>query len=150
MTTLMRWNPLFTNRGNVPSLHDEIDRLFGSLAPSARGSFSAGFTPAADILETGEEFVVRLDVPGVSPKDVKVTLVADTLTIRGERKFEDSQEKASLHYRERAAGSFERTFKVAGPVRSDQVHAQYRDGVLEVRVPKADEARPREIEVRIS
>ena len=150
MTTLMRWNPLFSSSRDVTALKDEFDQLFDQLLPPVgRRAATLAFTPAADIHETPEEFVIRLDLPGVAQKDVKVTMMADTLTIRGERKLEESREEASVHYRERISGSFERNFRLTSPVRADQVKASYRDGVLEVRVPKAEEAKSREIEVRI-
>ena len=80
---------------------------------------------------------------------MKVSILGDTLTIRGERKLEQVHEKENIHYRERRSGSFERSFTLAAPVRADQVRASYKDGVLEVSVPKAEEARTREIEIQI-
>ncbi len=150
MTTLMRWSPLFTPRRDLAGLRSDFDHLFDSLI-SGSGSNPGRelFAPAADIHENAEAFVIRLDLPGVSQKDVKVSIMGDTLTIRGERKHEENRDKDNVHYRERMFGSFERTFTLTAPVRSDQVKATYRDGVLEVRVPKAEEARTREIEVQV-
>jgi HSP20 family protein len=102
-----------------------------------------------DVEETPEDFVVRMDLPGVAQKDVKVSLMGDTLTIRGERKHEAEHKEGSWHRVERAYGSFERTFTLGAGVRNDKVKASYKDGVLEVRVPKAEEARLREIEVQV-
>jgi HSP20 family protein len=93
--------------------------------------------------------VFRADLPGVNAKDVKITVSGDTLSLRGERKREDKKTEGSLHRIERSYGSFERSFTLGAPVRADQVRAAYRDGVLEIRVPKADEARAREIEVQV-
>jgi HSP20 family protein len=150
MTTLMRWNPLFSNSRSVPAFRNEFDSLFDNifLRPDVRRS-AEGFIPPADIQETAEGFVVRLDLPGVAQKDVKVTLTADTLTIRGERKAEESRENGGVQYRERSSGVYERTFQLTSPIRPDQVRATYRDGVLEVHVPKAEEAKTREIEVKV-
>lgn len=146
MTTLMRWTPLFSSRRDLTG----FDHLFGNLLTGPNGGAAkALFAPSADIHETPEAFVIRLDLPGISQKDVKVTIQDDTLAIRGERKHEESQTQGLTHYRERRFGSFERTFTLTAPVRADQVKATYRDGVLEVRVPKAEEARTREIEVQI-
>ena len=151
MTTLMRWNPFFSSSRDVASLRDDIDQLFdGLVSRSFPQRAAAGFVPAADLHETPEEFVLKLDLPGVSQKDVKVSLMGDTLTIRGERKSETKRERDGLYYSERVSGAFERSFHLTAPVRGDQVKAEYRDGVLEVHIPKADEARSREIEVRVA
>jgi len=150
MTTLLRWNPLFSNRRDLAGLRGEFDQLFENLmSASPARTAAASFAPAADISENAEAYLIRLDLPGVAQKDVKVTIMGDTLTIRGERKLEEQRDKDNVHYRERVFGGFERTFTLTAPVRADQVQATYRDGVLEVRVPKAEEARTREIEVQI-
>jgi len=144
---LIRWNP--TSRDLV-DIHDEMNRLFDSFLsrPTLRTN-GLLFAPAADIEETSEDFVIHLDLPGVSQKDVKVSLMGDTITIRGERKHETSRKDGNVHRSERAYGAFERTFTLGAPVRSEGVKAVYRDGVLEVHVPKAEEARVREIEVQV-
>jgi HSP20 family protein len=144
---LIRWNP----SRELINFHDEVDRLFDSLItrPGMLGTGQA-FAPAAEIEETSENFVVRLDVPGISQKDVKVSLLGDTLTIRGERRQESSETKGTVHRTERSYGSFERSFVLGTAVRNEGVKATYRDGVLEVQVPKAEQARVREIEVQVS
>ncbi len=146
MNTLMRWNPLLSTRRDL--FRNDFDQLFDSLV-SGSGLPNSQFAPASDIHETAEAYVIRMDLPGVAQKDVKVTILGDTLAIRGERKLEQVHEKENLHYRERRSGSFERTFTLAAPVRADQVRASYRDGVLEVSVPKAEEAKTREIEIQV-
>lgn len=151
--TLIRWNPApVSPLRDLTTVQDEVNRLFDSFFTrgATRGDLSAVFTPAVDIEETPEAFVVRMDLPGVSQKDVKVSLTGDTLTIRGERKQENKTQNGSHHRLERVFGSFERSFVLAVPVRNDQVKAQVKDGVLEVRVPKAEEARLREIEVQVA
>jgi len=147
MTTLMPWSPLLSSRRD-PFLR-EFDRLFDGFAGGPALSNGHRFDPAADIHETAEAYVIRLDLPGVAQKDVKVSILGDTLSIRGERKLEQVHEKENIHYRERRSGSFERTFALAAPVRPDQVRASYKDGVLEVTVPKAEEAKTREIEIQL-
>ena len=150
--TLMRWSPTpFTPLHDVSSIQDEVNRLFDGIftRDTLRGDLNGIFTPAVDIEETPEEFVLRADLPGVSQKDVKVSLVGDTITIRGERLTQNAAKGANQHRVERVHGTFERSFTLGTPVRNDQVKAQYRDGVLEVHVPKADQARVREIEVQV-
>ena len=149
--TLMRWSPapLGTLR-DLPSIQDEVNRLFDSFFRSPlRGDLAPVFTPAVDIEETADEFVVRADLPGMTQKDVKVSLMGDTLTIRGQRKQESEHKDGGMHRVERVYGSFERSFQLGAPVRNDKVRAQYRDGVLEINVPKAEEARLLEVEVQV-
>jgi len=139
--SLIRWNPR-RNGHDLSSFRTEMDRLFGDfLAPVHRTGDWAPFTPPVDVEETESEYRFRVDLPGVSSKDVKVTANGDTLTIRGERKRGEQKEDGSLHRIERSYGAFERSFTLGAPVRPDQVKAAYKDGVLEIHVPKADEAR---------
>jgi HSP20 family protein len=150
--TLVRWSPTrITPLRDLTNIQDEMQRLFDGLFTrgTLQGDLSAIFTPAVDIEETPEEFVVRVDLPGVAQQDVKVSLMGDTLTIRGERRQESPAKVGNQHRLERVHGTFERSFTLGTPVRSENVKAQYRDGVLEVRVPKAEEARMRQIEVQV-
>jgi len=148
--TIMRWNPAVAVPRDIESVRNEVvDRLFEGFFGTGNRSGALGFAPRVDIEETPEEFVLRADLPGVPKEDVKLTLTGDTLTIRGERKLESRKKEGTLHRVERQEGSFERSFVLGTPVRNDQVKAVYRDGVLEVHVPKAEEARVREIEVEV-
>jgi HSP20 family protein len=148
--SLVRWFPRRNGLQSV-ALNTELDHMFEDFFNPAplRSEWSA-LTPAVDVEETSDAYVFRADLPGMTSKDVKVTVHGDTLTLRGERKREEKQSNESLHRIERAYGSFERSFTLGLPVRADQVKASYKDGVLEVRVPKADEAKPRDIEVQIN
>lgn len=149
--TLVRWNPLGSARDLV-GMQDEMNRMFDSFfgTPATRTGWEPAFRPALDVEENAEEFIVRVDIPGTSQKDVKVSLMGETLTIRGERKNELATKDGNVRRVERTYGSFERSITLDAPVRSDKVKATYRDGVLEVHVPKAEEARVREIEVQTS
>ena len=143
---LIRWNPTFPGtRRELPVL-DEFDRLFDGFM--TRGLAEAAFTPAIDIDEGADDFTVLVDLPGVSQKDVKVSLMGDTLTIRGERKRGEVHKDRNAHRIERTYGAFERIFTFGTPVKNEGIHARYRDGVLEVVVPKAEEAKVREIEIQ--
>jgi HSP20 family protein len=151
--TLIRWNPALPGTGReLVTLQDEVSRLFDSFV--GRGGLAsdrpAGYAPAVDIEETAEEFVVTADLPGFSPKDVKVNLMGDTLTIRGERKQEGTRKDRNIHRVERRYGLFERTITFDTPVKNDGIRARYKDGVLEIVVPKAEEAKVREIEVQVA
>jgi HSP20 family protein len=149
--TLIRWNPLLPSR-ELPSLQDEVNRLFdGFLTRSySRGDSLPMFTPAVDVEESADDFVVHVDLPGISQKDVKVNLIGDTLTIRGERKQQELKKDRNTHRVERTYGAFERSFTFGTPVKNDGIQARYRDGVLEIVVPKAEEAKVREIEVQVA
>ena len=150
--SVIRWSPrLPSGPRDLAGFQDEVNRLFegfmGSMQPTGDGGI---LTPAVDVEETPEEFIVRADLPGVPQKDVKVSLMGDTLTIRGSRADERKKKEGSFHRIERTYGSFERSFTFGTPVKNEGVSAQVRDGVLEVRVPKADEAKLREIEVKVA
>ncbi len=149
--TLVRWNPVFSPARELVSMQDDVNKFIDSFfRTSALRSDGLPFTPVVDIEETPEDFILRADLPGVSQKDVKVSLMGDTLTIRGERKEEKQQKSGSMLRVERSSGVFERTFTLGAPVRSENVKATYRDGVLEIHVPKAEEARQREIPIQAS
>ena len=148
--TLIRWNPRSTGR-ELTRFHNELDRFFDDLAGRGplSGDLTPSFLPPIDLDETADGFVLRADLPGMSQKDVNVRLVGDTVVIRGERKAETSSKDATTHRSERVHGTFERSFTLGTRVRGDQVEASFKDGVLEIRIPKADESRVREIEVKV-
>lgn len=146
---IIRWNPQVPPMRDLVTMHEEMNRLFDSAfgRPGARAAFD--FAPVVDIEETPEAFVIRADLPGVAQKDVKVNVMGDTLTVRGERRQECAEGDTNWLRCERAHGTFERSFTLGSPVKADQVKASYKDGVLDVRVPKAEEAKLREIEVKV-
>ena len=149
---IMRWAPTPTSPRDLVGIQDEVNRLFDGFfgrVPAHVDTIPV-HVPAVDIEEAADEFIVRVDLPGMQQKDVKVSLMGDTLTIRGERKHETQRQDGNMHRVERAYGSFERSFTLGTPVSSDKVKATYRDGVLEIHVPKAEEARVREVEVQVS
>jgi len=145
---LTRWNA--NPSRDLLNLRDEVDRLFdGVFAAPPQGRRpvdGALFVPPVDIEESEDAFLIRADLPGIPQNDVKVTLTGDTLTLRGERRHEVAR---GLHRSERVHGSFERTFTLGEPVQADGIEAMYRDGVLEIRVPKAEQAKVKEIPIRV-
>ena len=143
---LIRWSPSPVR--DLVSMQEEMNRIFDGVFNRTQLSQGLPFTPVVDIDETPEEFLVRVDLPGIAQKDVKVSLMGDTLTIRGERKQENKDAGNPLRA-ERVYGAFERSIALGAPVRGDQVRATYKDGVLEIHVPKAEEARQREIQVQV-
>ena len=149
--TLVRWAQPLNPVQDLVTMQEEMNRLVdGVFNPaSLRRSRSVAFTPVVDIEETPEAFVIHADLPGVSQKDVKVSLLGDTISIRGQRHAATDRNEANYLRVERVYGAFERSFTLGSPVRADQVKATYRDGVLEIHVPKAEEARMREIDVQV-
>ncbi len=145
--TLIRWNPARTR--SADTFQNEVDRLFQSVLAPSNGEPNSNLTPAVDIEETKESFVFRADLPGVKPEDVKVSIEADTLSLRGERRAVHSGSEGSTRRVERAFGTFERQFTFNTPVQADAIQAAYRDGVLEVTVPKAETAKAREIQIQV-
>jgi len=124
---------------------DSINRLFSEEGVKARP-----WAPAVDILETENELVLKADIPGVELKDIDIQLENGTLTVKGERKFEKEGKENGFHRMERSYGSFVRYFTVPDTVDAEHVHAAYEAGVLTVRLPKKEIAKPRAIKVQIS
>jgi len=136
--TVVRYEPwALLNR-----LHREFDQNFETTARDA------SWAPAVDIHEEAQRFVVRADLPGVKPADIEITADKGVLTLRGARQIE--QREIDGHYSrvERVSGKFVRTFTLPDNVQSDAIKAQFKDGVLELSIPKVAKAEPRRIEVQ--
>ncbi len=144
MNTLANHNPMRQAR----SLQQEINRLFSRDVDESRGTMTQ-WSLRVDIREEAEQILLQADIPGVDPKDIKIHIENNQLTISGERKFEDEQKRDTYHRIERAYGSFSRTFQLDGSTNLDKIQASFKNGVLEVRLPKRPEAKPRVIEVQV-
>jgi HSP20 family protein len=132
------------------SLRDEIDRLFGTpLSWFENGSqpFSGGWVPALDVYEDKDHVFVRAEVPGMKKEEIDISLHEGVLTLSGERKLEKEYEKAENHRTERFVGRFQRSITLPAPVDSAKVRATYKDGILAITLPKAEEAKPKQIPV---
>ena len=105
--------------------------------------------PAVDMHETKDDLVLRLELPGVREKDVTVSITGDLLSIKGERRWDDESKEQKFLHVERLYGQFERLIQLPMAVQADKVKAAYRDGVLEITLPKAEELKPREIKIDI-
>jgi HSP20 family protein len=110
---------------------------------------AAAWNPAVDVVEEKDKVLVKVEVPGVDEKDLRVTFEDGLLTIAGERQFERKDDR-NYHRIERAYGSFTRTFSLPRSVDGSQIVANYRNGVLEVEIPKREEAKPRQIEINVN
>lgn len=124
-----------------------INRFWGDVAPP-NGQGNAWY-PSVDVEETENTFVVHAELPGVKREDIKVGMEKNVLTIEGERKIEAAQEGKHYTRRERAFGSFKRSFTIGTEVDADKITAEYKDGILTVRLPKAEKVKPRQIEVSV-
>ena len=133
-------------------LRSEIDRFFDApLAEFARAShLLSGWAPALDVHEDKDRFVVSVELPGMKKDDIHISLHEGSLSISGERKSEEKIGNASVYRAERFVGQFQRTVALPGPVATDKVKAQYKDGVLSVTLPKTEEAKPKQIDVQMN
>jgi HSP20 family protein len=113
------------------------------------GAVDRVWAPAIDISETKDELVVSAELPGVKEKDIHLSIVEDTLSLHGQRMSDHQVKDEHYHRIERWSGSFERHIQLPIPVQADRVQASYRDGVLEVRLPKVEEVKPREIKIQV-
>lgn len=143
------FDPFLNFRREVDRIFDSFFEGVGSRAIDA-GSVWTGLAPAVDIAETDKELVITAEVPGVSEKDVEVTLADNVLTIRGEKKSEHEQKNGNFAYAERRYGSFARSIRLPFDAGDAKVNAQYDKGVLTVTIPKPAEAQKqvRRIEVK--
>lgn len=146
--TLTPW-PSF---GRLSDLRDEIDRLFESpLSELTRTSqLLSGWTPALDVYEAKDNFVVKTELPGMKKEDIEVSLHDGSLSISGERKTETKHEDAEVYRAERFFGRFQRTVTLPTAVAADKVKAAYKDGVLTITLPKTEEAKPKQIDVSVN
>ena len=140
---LMKYNELEDFPAGLRVFQDSLSRLWGEPA-------SRPWTPAVDIYETENELVLKADIPDVDPKNVGIQLENGTLTLKGERKFEQQQNGKGFHRIERSYGSFVRAFSLPDTVEAEKVKADYKSGVLTITLPKKEVAKPRSISVEIS
>jgi len=133
---------------------DEVDQLFEDfLEPRREWGLLEGrldWVPAVDIEETKEAYLLKAEVPGLAKDEVKITFSDSVLTISGEKHSEKASEDKKVHRVERTYGAFERCFTLPSAVKADKIEAAYKDGVLTVTVPKSEEAKPREIEIKLN
>lgn len=148
---IVRWDPA----RELDSLQNEVNRLFSSFfetpgrAGNGGGSGGRRWIPAMDLVETGEHFVLKADLPGMTEKDVSIELENNVLTISGERKTEHEEKHEGYYRVERAAGLFSRALTLPDGVDPAAVEANFDNGVLEVRIPKPEQAKPRRVQIGV-
>lgn len=141
------WDPFY----QLSSLREEIDRLFDQplSAYSAPQQFwLGGGWPAVDLYEDRDKLVVKIEVPGMKKEDIDVSLHDGVLAISGERKSEEKYVKGETHRSERFVGRFSRALSLPVAVQADKTSANYQDGILTISLPKAEEAKPKQIQVQ--
>jgi HSP20 family protein len=144
--SLTRWDPF----SEMADLRREMDHIFGEFfgrTPSSMAATEAMWSPLVDIHETKDSFLLMAELPGVKQEDVEVSVEGDTLTLKGERKREAEVKEDQYHRIERSYGRFERSILLPSVVDPNRVKATYRDGVLEVQLPKKEEAKPKAVKI---
>jgi len=151
--TMDGWRPFGTTLElrNLGDIQGEMNRLFDSFfgRPATVAAGERVWAPLADMYETKDDLFVTFELPGIREKEVSVSITGDVLTVKGERKLERDLKDEGYHRLERVYGRFERAVPLPMAVQADKVKATYRDGVLEIRLPKVEEVKPKEIKIDI-
>jgi|SRR5271155_980453 len=145
MNTITRWEPLTKFQSEVSRLFEEP--IFRGLGGS--NSLTA-WTPAVDIFETEHDLVLKAELPDMNEKDIDLRVENNTLTLAGERKYEKEYTEANALRTERYYGTFSRTFTLPNTVKVEAIEAEYKNGVLTVKLPKREEAKPKQIKVAVT
>ncbi|MGO8792970.1 MAG: Hsp20/alpha crystallin family protein [Terriglobia bacterium] len=146
MRTMNRWDP----SRRAMTVQEQLSHVFSDMQErTGEESNLTAWAPAVDIYETENELVIKADLPEVNPQDLDIRVANNILTIRGERKFEKKVDEENYLRIERAYGSFTRSFSLANSVKSDEIKADYQNGALTLHIPKAEEAKPKQIKVSV-
>ncbi len=146
---LVRWEP-FEGLSRIQTrINDLFDDAFGR-ARSSSSPAGAVWFPAVDILESRDSYLIRAELPGMKREDFNLEVHDGSLTLSGERKFEEAANGVEYHRIERTSGKFSRSFHLPQTVKTDAIKATYRDGILEIHVPKAEEAKPKQIAITVN
>ncbi len=154
-TELAPWRPILAEPfRELENMRREMDRIWGNFfseTPMRRGEALewGEWFPEFDLSETKNELIVKAEVPGINPKDVSISLVDNMLTIKGEKKQEKEEKEENYHLLERSYGSFTRSVRLPQEVQSDKITAAYKNGLLKVTLPKSEEAKTKEIKIKV-
>jgi len=144
LSTMDRWEPF-----RVSDIQSEVNRLFDNFFGRPASATGRTWAPPVDMYATTDDLVLAVEMPGVREKDVSVSITGDLLTVKGERRFENQVKEEDLLHVERTHGKFERVIQLPMAVQADRVKATYRDGILEIKLPKAEEVKPKEIKIDV-
>ena len=134
----------------LASLRDEVNRLFDFSWPSRDSGLFSGWSPALDVFDDKDNLVVKVELPGLKKEEIELSLHDGVLTISGERKRESEKKEGESFRSERYFGKFQRSVTLPAAVDANKVNAAYKDGVLTVELPKAEEAKPKQIAVNVA
>jgi len=144
------WHPVSDITSEFELMQRDIDRMFDRFRGGILDDGTAStWLPAVDITEQENDYVVKVELPGVNKNDVKITVHNDALTIRGEKKQERERKGENYHRIERSYGSFQRSFTLLTSVVSDKIEASFDNGILTISLPKVEGAKSKEIEVKV-
>jgi HSP20 family protein len=152
---LVRWDPFREIERSDPfreidTLQRQLNRLFDKMLPTDGGErVGLNFIPAAELEETDEALNLRLEIPGIDPKDINVEVTSESVSITGERKLETTTEREGYTRSEFRYGRFQRIIPLPATVKNEQVQAEYKDGILRLRLPKAEPERHKAVKVNI-
>jgi HSP20 family protein len=150
-----RWRPFGTlmERDPFRDIQGEMNRLFenflGRPSSTATGTGGRVWMPVVDVYETNDDLVLNFELPGVRERDTSLSITGDMLTLKGERQFNQLLKDDNYLHMERMYGKFERSVQLPKPIQADRVTATFRDGVLEVKLPKAEAVKSKEIKIGI-
>ncbi len=145
---IVRWDPF----KNIATLQDRINRLFEDAFPSKSGEedFSMGdWKPLADIYDKGDSIMIHAEIPGVKKEDVSIEVRENILTLKGSRASDKEIKEENYYRRERNSGSFQRSFTLPPMIDPDQIKAKFKDGVLEIEIPKPEKSESKQITVKV-
>jgi HSP20 family protein len=142
---ITRWDPF----REVVALQNRVSNLFREMNEGDSPLTTASFVPAVDIYEDARKVVLKLEVPGIEEKDLDIRVENNTLTVKGERKFEKEEKEENFHRIERRYGTFYRAFTLPSTVDTEHVQANYQNGILKLELSKKPEAQPRQIKVNV-
>lgn len=142
---ITRWDPF----REVVALQNRVNSLFREMNEDDSPLTTASFVPAVDIYEDNQKVVLKLEVPGLEEKDLDVRVENNTLTVKGERKFEKEEKEENFHRIERRYGTFYRAFTLPSTVDTEHINASYKNGILRLELAKKPEAQPKQIKVNV-
>lgn len=149
---LIRWEPFGSIRrrrdvfSDLTGMQQEMNRLFDEFFGESRAD-EGSWLPAVDVSETDNEMIIRAELPGMAQEDIELNLQENVLTLKGEKKKEEQEEQENFHRVERSYGGFSRTLTLPANVKAEQIQASFKDGVLLITLPKAEEAKTKKIAI---
>lgn len=150
MMAIVRWDPF----RDLMTIQERMNRLFDQTLSKTRTEDEEGLTastwsPAVDIYETADSIVLKAELPGLSRENIDIQVRDNTLTLKGERRFEREVKDENYLRIERSYGAFQRGFSLPAVIQQDKIKATFKDGVLEVNLPKAEEAKPKQVKIEV-